>query len=583
MCGINFFWDKKNQYEGLKIIQKMNKSIAHRGKENEGFFGYHNFYLGHLRLKIVDLSEEANQPFISDDKRYALIFNGEIYNFETLKKQFLSKYTFKTSSDTEFLLYYLIDNQDIELLNGIFAFVFIDFQTQKIIFQRDAQGVKPLYYFENENFLLISSEIKGIIASNLITKKLNHSQIFPYLVNRFAHFPYTFFEGIFEVAPLLIAKKNISFEKFNPKNLLLDLDITLKKSIQAQCLGDVPIGVFLSGGVDSTLILAYLQEIQYLRPTAFTITHTRKEMRFSSNDTKFAEQAAQQFGANWINIEVNENILTKMPDFLRQIDTPIADSAYFLTYLLAEKTTQTHKVVFSGAGADELFGGYHRHWAFYKYLKINQLLGKKWIKWTKLLQSFPLKRHWKKLIENIETDEIDTFIHFTQNYWKNFYPQKQTILPQNNVLEWALDYDKTHFLQQDVLKINDLAAMQHTLEVRVPFLDKQVIDFVNQIPTDFLFKNGQKWLLKYLLKQKGGQKFGQRKKEGFGMAFGKWIREEKHKQMIENQLHQKHFIFQYVHYDYFKKLWYLHQTQKRDYTQEIFAIWNLSIWLDLHF
>lgn len=584
MCGINFFLDKNN-LQNDSIIQKMNNAILHRGNENTDFFQKDNLYFGHNRLKILDISSEANQPFFSENKRFILIFNGEIYNHLTLKKELSEKYTFKTHSDTEVLLYFLIENKNEEELNGMYAYIFVDLETKKIKYSRDKLGIKPLYIFENDNYLLLSSEIKGILASELVEKKINPTQIIPYLYNRFVEKNQSFFENITPTPPLLIKPQNKKKIIFSKEKCIQKLDDIFHQVIQNQSFADVPVGIFLSGGVDSTLLLAYLQENNYPKPTAFTIIHEKKDVQFVSQDTHFAEKAAKKFGADWQPIQINANILDNFDEFVSKIDNPIADAAFLLTYHLAEKASKTHKVILTGAGADEMFGGYYRHQAFLHYNSLKKIFGKYWIRLFKNIPTSFLSRKWKKLIEKIDENTQKTFINFTQTHWnihnyhnENIFFDDEKI--KNKELEWALEYEKNHFLSEDILKINDLAAMLHSVEIRVPFLDNQIIDFVNNLDAKFLFQKGKKWLLKTLLTQKGGKEFAYRNKEGFGMAFGEWIRQEKYKKLIINTLHKNHIIFDELPYSIFWNFWQLHQEKKADFTNEIFGIWFLGEWLN---
>ncbi|TAG00910.1 MAG: asparagine synthase (glutamine-hydrolyzing) [Cytophagia bacterium] len=586
MCGINFFLDK-NKLQNDSIIQAMNNAILHRGNENTAFFQKDNFYFGHNRLKILDTSTEANQPFFSEDKRYVLIFNGEIYNHQLLKKELSKKYVFKTHTDTEVLLYFLIENKNESELNGIYAYIFVDLKEKNIKYSRDKLGIKPLYIFENNDYLLLSSEIKGIIASGLVTKKINYSQIIPYIHQRFVDKNQSFFENIIPIpiATTSIHNHNpIQKKNFSDKNELQQLDVILGQVVHNQCFADVPVGLFLSGGIDSTLLLAYLQENNYPKPTAFTIIHEKKDIQFVSKDTYFAEKAAKKFGANWEPVLINATILDNFQEFVAKIDNPIADAAFLLIYHLAEKASKTHKVVLTGAGADEMFGGYYRHQAFYRYLQLKKIFGKYWIRLFKNIPTQFLSRKWKKLVEKIDENTQKTFINFTQTHWNyNKHHNKNDLIDdviiQNNELKWALEYEKNHFLSEDVLKINDLAAMLHSVEVRVPFLDNQVIDFVDNLATKFLLKNGKKWLLKQLLINKGGKEFANRSKEGFGMAFGEWIRQKKYSDLIINTLHKKNTIFDELPYPIFNTIWQLHQNRKADFTNEIFGIWFLAEWL----
>jgi asparagine synthase (glutamine-hydrolysing) len=589
MCGINFIWDKKNQKSPEIVknsIAKMNEKLRHRGQDFEGFFAFQNYYFGHLKLAIIDATSQSNQPFISEDKRYILVFNGEIYNYKVLKKQLSNQYNFVTNSDTELLLYWLIDQKNEEELNGMFAYVFLDTHTKILKYNRDRNGIKPLYKFENEDYLVISSEIQGILASNLVEKKLNESQIIPYLSNKFPTFPQTFFKNIQEVKPQEITNKNTLFL---PNISLKKTNELLKNAINLQNIADFDIALMLSGGVDSTLILAYLQEISHKKVSAFTIVYPDEDQKYITQDAYFAQKASQQYGAEYHPIVVESTILDDFQIFAENIDQPIADPAFYLTQIIAKEISKSHKITFSGAGADEVFAGYNRHWAFYNYLKIQKFIGKNTLNFFKIIdnKNWIKSRLWKKLLNTLQENPSQTFLNFTQTTWAKYFEKQVSIWQENisreNHLKNALEYDIRNFLQNDVLKINDLASMKYTIETRVPFLENQITNVFKNIQANYLLKYGKKWLLKKILTQKGGKLYAYRKKQGFGMPLSNWIRKEKYKKQIQENLHQKKCVFEYVEYKNFRYLWEQHQQNKADFSTEIWSLWLLNTWLEKNF
>ncbi|MDQ4139297.1 MAG: asparagine synthase (glutamine-hydrolyzing), partial [Bacteroidota bacterium] len=390
MCGINLIISKQGPAPDSAIL-RLTQANAHRGPDATVYYttnyGEGKIYFGHNRLKIIDLSNDANQPLFSPDRRYLLLYNGEVYNYPALRTELQAKgYSFQTTSDTEVVLATLLiyGQAGLEKLNGMFALLFYDTQTQKLIAARDRFGIKRLYYFHSNEYLLISSEINSLLASGLIKKDLNETQLLNYLRYRHALKPQTFFRNIYELEEgqiLTYLNHKLHLDSYVPLPVTAtasdhsDAEITwhtenlLLKSVERQLRSDVPVGLFLSGGVDSTLILALVQQLGYRHFPAFTISNKASESIFGSADYRFARLAAQDFGADHQSFEIDASILKYLDELVSTLDQPIADGAALLTYYLSKQVRSTIKVALSGAGADELFGGYNRHRAFYHFLQ----------------------------------------------------------------------------------------------------------------------------------------------------------------------------------------------------------------------
>lgn len=610
MCGINLIIDKQGTLDNSNI-QRMNLATQHRGPD--GSFqetlqiGQSKLYLGHNRLKIIDLSNQANQPFYSQDRQHVLLFNGEIYNYLNLKNQLKNKYPFRTQSDTEVLLYWLIEKglNGIQELEGMFAFVWIDIQQQQVLFARDSFCIKPLYYFNNDQYLILSSEIQGILDSELIAPLLNESQVTHYLTYKFAQPPQTFFKGIYQViSPMIFDIANNQFtelaiEEADFKQLdtisIHDLEVLLIQSVERQLKADVPVGIFLSGGIDSTLLLSIIQELGIKNIPSFSIVNQVNEANFGTQDYHYARVAAKQFGSEHHEVQVKPSDLQGLNSWVQWLDQPIADGALFLTDKLSDFARNNVKVVLSGAGADELFGGYNRHLAFYKFLKnyrIFQEVSKR-KSLAKLLSdgfAHPLRkkiRLIKKFVQNIESSPAKTFINFTKlsNIPLNQPFTEFRHLPEyapsefNHWLKWALNYDQQYFLAQDVLALTDVKSMQHGLEVRVPYLSQKLYNGLQHFHPVDLLQQGRKSLLKQWLIKRNGEIFVKRPKEGFGMPFGHWLQQGRIPWVEEHLKTRKLPIYKWVNYEGFQQMLKTHITQKRDYTSEIWAVYLLSEWL----
>ncbi len=617
MCGLNLLWDKKGILNTTAAIVSMCQATAHRGPDEQQIQTLRlqkgQIFLGHNRLKIRDLSSESRQPYSKQNSKKYLLYNGELYGESIDLAQ----------SDT-CLLYNYLDKHlqhytasevqtTLSSLNGMFAFVWIDLHQHTLFAARDAWHIKPLYYFENEQYLILSSEIKGILASGLVQKEINESQITPYLLNRFAESPQTFFKGIYQITapskwdlnsaqktslPITSPQHSTHTQTINPQQLIIATEEALSKAIRQQLSAKVPVGLFLSGGVDSTLLLALLQEMGYAHFPAFTLSNAPQDSAFGTQDRHFARQAAKQYGADLQVLTVEESCLEAVGEWIKQLDQPIADPAAYLTYLLSHEARKTVKVVFSGAGADELFAGYHRHGAFQHYLKNKTawLLAKNTLR--PLLNLIPesgkvqhneILRQIKKFFDNLAVNPQDTFVNFTQLVWKFglkekplFSTQSAKINTTEDLLRFALHYDQQHFLAQDVLALTDHASMQHGLEVRVPYLDAAVSEVLAHVSATQIFGKDKKWLLKALLNKKGGQPYTQRRKEGFGFPFGHWLRKPAYHHITAALLQKEQLVYTYLDFEYAKTKIHAHQEGKIDFSTEIWALWILNTWLAHH-
>jgi asparagine synthase (glutamine-hydrolysing) len=620
MCGISFILDKKGVLDE-KPIFGMNQSILHRGPDNSGFAEVRkngkNYYFAASRLKIMDLSDHANQPFISDDGNHILAFNGEIYNFHDLKNTLLKKgYRFRSSSDTEVLLYVLIEHGEnaIEQLDGMYAFIYFDKINGRLIAARDKSGMKPLFYFENDLFLIICSQIKGILSSGLVTKELNTHQVPYYLRFRFARKPETFFKNIFELeeGKTLLKDGNgaMTVKSFKELNLQSGTSshqstgVADKNNIEERVqeliydaflrhtIADAPLGLFLSGGVDSTLLLAYAKQEMIHMPT-FSIVPDRDYGSFGTQDGHYSRLAVSKFGNSIDHHEIvySISILDEMDELIGAMDQPIADSATLLTWYLARFAREKVKSVLSGAGADELFAGYNRHGAYHHYLthfkKYQRFQGFLKFMGNLLPAGFdhPYRKQFrlaKKFVKELAADPFQTYLNFTslgfgasQNTVNNPASAGPNI---NDLFGNALQHDLHNYLVSDVLTLNDRMSMAHGLEMRMPYLDDHLRDFVTSLDPVFLIEGGRKWILKSILAKFGGNEFCNRSKDGFGLPLGNWIR-MKRVEMDEIFNEKQQIIGKFVSLEQIRRMYHDHVRQKCDHTSELWAYLVLVKWL----
>jgi asparagine synthase (glutamine-hydrolysing) len=628
MCGINLILDKKQRLQSDEAISKMVAATRHRGPDSESWLRIEkagaDLYIGNSRLRILDLSPAGRQPMQCSERgatgnRYTLSYNGELYNHFELKNELLQKgYRFHSTTDTEVLLYALSEWGEaiLDRLEGMFAFIFYDKAEGLLLMARDPRGMKPLYYSENEQFLLASSELQSLFASDLLKKELNEAQVYHYLQFRYAQKPNTFFRQVYELLPgqqftyqsgqekpLIKAYRQTNSAPSDQKEALLTekalsekVEELLTDALFSHLHSDRPTGLFLSGGVDSTLMLALLRDqgSNYL-PLCYTIANSRQEANWGTKDYVWATRAAKQYDAQHIAVSIDADVLQEFPSFIAAQDQPIGDSAAWLTSILSRQAARQVQVVLSGAGADELFGGYNRHRAFYTYLKHHQQL--RWmlpalkpLSAAFSLGSFtPLRkplRLWNKLLRQTSSSPGETFINYL-SFHSHSSPEISLQKEAGDFIEgWmqaALQHDRQHFLISDILALNDKAAMQHSLEMRMPYLDQKLWTFASSLPASKHLQQGRKWLLGDILSRHGGKAYVKRRKEGFGMPFGLWVREGKTDFLWEWLQEKDHPIHRFLPNVQVQNFLHLHTKGREDYSQELFSLTVLAHWLKKEF
>jgi asparagine synthase (glutamine-hydrolysing) len=613
MSGINLILDKKNTLNQEPILA-MNKAIAHR-RPNASFhkkvsFHQSTIYLGVNKLNVSNSESDINPLGSSENQNHHLCFSGNIYNHQELRQnanlELARKYT-----ETDLFLAGLESKGILTLseLNGIYAFIYVDAENETIFFGRDPQGVKPLYYFEDEQYLIISSEIKGILASGLVKKKLNEQVLRHYLQFRYALPPDTFFQNIVEVIPSQylqwtdkgLVKKKFTYNSRNTftagHNLVKETKNLLLQSLQRQVQKDSNIGLSLSGGVDSTLLLALWQELGIKsNPFLYTIGNRLTPKYYGSEDFVFAQKAAKTYNAEINLIEISEQIFDSFPEYIKSVDQPVADNAAWLMWLLAKKSSKTCKTVLSGTGADELFAGYNRHHAFEKYLKIMPytILGLNGLAFLPEKTKLPFSNTFRllnKLTSSLDKSPEKTWenfialTNFKDDFFRTQLIAKSSIRfnPKTNLLRQALDNDLKNYLPYDVLKISDNSSMPWSQEVRFPYLDLELSSYAQSIPVELLVEKGNKWILKVLLKQVKGKQFTTRKKVGFGMPLNQWLQSKQGDILLSYIRDDSNPIFQYVNYNAVNQLIDEHLKNKKDHTGGLYALIVLAAWIRENF
>jgi asparagine synthase (glutamine-hydrolysing) len=531
MCGIHLIWGKG---ANKTAIQRLVTSSHHRGPDQEAIYSpWSGLWIGVNRLQILHPGPDADQPFWSGDRKSLLIFNGEIYNFQELRG-LLSKMgiEFFTQSDTEVLLHYLrvFGAKGLEKLNGMFALIYIDLISKSVLVARDRNGEKPLYYAQSPDSLVISSEIRGIAAVQ--DHAADWDQVEHYFYFRAPSPGKTFHRGIrawkpgrystifrndtFRWDTLSIPEDNAEFVTQKA------FSETLEKVVLNQFHADVNVGMLFSGGADSSLLYNLWYKKTGTPLPAFTI-QVEKKYRVKYADGNHAIRFAKQIAMDHHLIEIDQKIfLTNWDEYIQSVDLPIGDSAGFLTWMIGKKAITHVKVLISGTGADELWGGYQRHQAFAKYWDQHAF----WSRWAGFFGQFPFGSQWKKFMSGIRQDPNHTFLNFSalQNPPQELIGDYERIfnskLPEYKRM---LDFDRQSYLVQDVLKVHDNALMAHGIEGRAPYLDLAMLKLWQQVNDPKLL--ARKPWIKNILRENDLGWVADRRKFGFGLPLKEWLSE----------------------------------------------------------
>ena len=489
MCGITGIYSFKKIHDIETRISAMNDSIIHRGPDAGDFFIDEKIALGHRRLSIIDISETANQPMHSNSNIWHVVFNGEIYNFNEIKEEL--NYSFLTKSDTEVIIAAVEEKGlewFIEKANGMFAIALYNSETEKLFLIRDRLGIKPLYYFLDREKIVFSSEIKGILSSGLVKAEFNEFAVDEYLGNRYVRAPYTFFKNIYqmeagtytEIDKSLNKKEHIYWdipnefnvdENFNEDTITKEFENELIKAIEYRLISDVPLGTYLSGGVDSSLITAITSKKRKGILNTYTIGFPEL------NEFKYSNIIAKQYETS------HHEILMKKEDYVNNWerligfkDAPLGVPNEIPLAVMSKKLKKKITVVLSGEGADELMGGYGRIFRL----------------------PFDFENHdkgtlsfYEKLVENYEyvpRKMRDEFINTSKEYRKKFDDKIANNFEgktnEENIFRFFHKYHVKGLLQRV-----DMTTMQTSVEARVPFLDHNLIEFAySKIPYSLKLK-----------------------------------------------------------------------------------------------
>lgn len=554
MCGIaGIIAPNSEQYRGE--LQKMTDAIAHRGPDGQHHEFLKNAALGHRRLAIIDLSETGKQPMFSSTKNECIAFNGEIYGYQTLKKNY-ANYSYRGSSDTEVILamYQKNEKKLLHKLPGMFAFALWNEEKQELFCARDRFGEKPFFYAQGKNGeFIFASEIKAILATGLIQPVINEDAVAHFLQYGYVSAHQSIYSNIFTLPPahfLVFSKGKIHVERYyslptselqiNLSDAKEEFSRLLKNAVQKQIVADVEVGSFLSGGLDSSTIVAMVNE--------FKNTQTTISFGYSgeNSELKFAEEIAQKYHTNHIEILENRgNIAVELQKISPFFDEPFADMSYTPQFKICQAASRHLKVVLSGDVGDELFGGYHFYTVeqeMINHFSYNNILAKSAVRIFGKLKTTSYISQQNQHYKNI----LDFHQNRVRNYFapqeiralgfRNKYAQQYSFQPDVNSLNDIMRVDLEKFVPGNMMMKADRMAMANSLEVRTPFLDKDFAEFCIQLPENLKIDGAQdKIILREAMQSYWTDTIRNRNKQGFGTSVASWF-EEKNLLDLSNEL-----------------------------------------------
>ncbi len=603
MCGfvgyINKEKDKKDN------IKKMADLIAHRGPDSEGYYTDENIALGFRRLSIIDLNN-GSQPIYNEDKSKVIIFNGEIYNFEPLREDLIKKgHTFTTKTDTEVILhgYEEYGEKILDKLRGMFAFVIYDKKTKELFAARDFYGIKPFYYAKMGNTFIFGSEIKSFLIHPHFKKQLNSKMLEYYLTFQYSPGNETFFKNVYKLMPghylkykngKLEVKKYYEIKFKEDKTKTYDewkegIKTRLADSIKAHKISDVEVGSFLSSGVDSSFIAASSDVDK-----TFTVGFNNEKY----SEISYAKDLSEKINTQNISkVITKEEYFKKLPNIIYYMDEPVADPSAIALYFVTELASENVKVSLSGEGADEIFGGYNIYqepltdaWYYKVPYPVRFVIGK-------VASIFPHKRginflirRGKKLedrfvgnafiFNNHEVKKILKNKRQTKGFQDLTKPYYEKVKDKDEVTKMQY-IDFNFWLIGDILTKADKMSMANSLEVRVPFLDRPLIDYALGLPTEFKTdKNTTKKIFRDIASEVLEDKVSTKKKLGFPVPIRVWLKEDETYESVRKVFMQDNKFF---NQKAILKLLDDHKKGKADNSRKIWTIYVFLIWYEIFF
>lgn len=625
MCGICGFFNLSDEdsINPERIIRNMLDVLVHRGPNDEGIYHNARIGMGIKRLSIIDL-ESGHQPIHNEDKTVYAICNGEIYNFKELRADLIKRgHKFYTKSDSEVIVHLFEDHGLCfpEKINGMFAIALWDDNGQRLVVVRDRIGIKPLFYSEEKNRIVFASEIKAIIKSGIIDPTVNCQALDDYLHFGYIPSPESVLRNVHKLPQgcmLVCSPRDISLQKYwslplknefrgSENDLLKNLEDLMFDSVSMQTRSDVPLGVFLSGGLDSTLILYMASRISRERVKTFTLHYDDAQY----DESVYAKEVANYFSSEHFELRASSNELSDL--LLRIIwflDEPLADSSAIPVFLISELAKQHITVALSGEGGDELFGGYAKYWRerYFNLFALPPELFKRAAMWSisavaSGARTMDLRRRVERNFRIAFSSKEERFANSSvffnngmrsslyQSDFRKFVNLRRfnpgmseflSILKEQKVdnLLKPLLFDLSFYLPDDLLAKADRMSMANSLEVRVPLLDHRIVELVAPLSFDLKMCGGKgKYLIRKILAGKVPDLVLKRRKMGFAVPLRNWFRGELSDFVSGILLDSKVYKRGYFNKDFIIRMLKEHIGDKQDHSHRIWSLLVLEMWM----
>ncbi|WP_109832928.1 asparagine synthase (glutamine-hydrolyzing) [Reichenbachiella versicolor] len=622
MCGITGIWafNEIGRFQ-LTNLDQATRSLEHRGPDNHGTFHDHFVGLGHRRLSIIDTSSAGHQPFSIMDGRYQMVFNGEIYNYRELRKDLEAKgISFSSDSDTEVLINLFIHEGKSCLgkLNGFFAFAVYDTIEKSLFIARDRVGIKPMLYYQDEFKFLFASEIQSIIAYG-IEPKVDQNVLHTYLQLNYTPAPYSMLAGVKKLMPgeyAEISDNGVKIQKYYELPTSLgsyqgsyveskkELKRRLELSVQRRMVADVPLGTFLSGGIDSSVITAVASK-QTDQLATFSIGFSDNKF---FDETHYAESVARKFNTNHTTFKLsNDQIFSHISDIVDHLDEPFADSSAIPVYILCQETRKHVTVALSGDGADEIFSGYNKHAGWWKMENDSKFkamvslmapfaklipqsrsgkfsnIARQILKFSKAMKMSHAERYWflATLSSSAEASALlkDKVESLDSQQWLTDFTSYQDM---NDMLR----ADSHLVLTNDMLKKVDIMSMANSLEVRVPFLDHELVEFVFSLPQEMKINGSmRKRILQDTYRDLLPTELYKRPKKGFEMPLLDWLKtslaSDLNSSIFNRDKIEDQSVFNWEEISALKQK--LYSNNPGDVHAKVWAVYAFQKWYDKYF
>ena len=624
MCGIAGFTQFHHQTGDIQTLESMGDAIRHRGPDAGGTYLDERIGLSHRRLSIIDLSESGNQPMLSHDQNCVIVFNGEIYNFLELRGDMEKDgYPFQTHTDTEVILalYEKMGTDCLKELNGMFAFAIWDKAAESLFIARDRIGKKPLYYYQADNDIVFASELKAILRLDTVPREIRLDAIYDFFAYQYVPDPKTIFKDIFKLEPghfMTIDADGSNKQKYwdiSFKYQSLQSEEELKHGLQkkindctvARMISDVPLGAFLSGGVDSSGIVATMAKNSDTPVKTCSIGFDTSKF----NETEFAQKVAEMYHTEHHELTVHQNVKDTLEHIVSFFDEPFADPSLVPTFFVSQLARQKVTVAIAGDGGDEVFAGYQKYNTDHLENKIRGVFPA-FIRKTvfpplaKLATQIncQLCRKAATLLNTLSKDPAMGFYlsnaQITDTTWNNMATsQTRNALADYHPSSFTTDFyqksdapdhlgrilytDMKTYLPGGILVKVDRMSMASSLEVRAPILDYTLIEFAATIPSHYKFRDGEKkYILKEAFKEDLPDDILYRKKMGFDVPLAHWLRTEL-KDLSERVIfNSEGGLCEFFDMQYIKSLWDQHQAKNNDNSIVIWSILIFQMWWNVY-